>query len=604
LSSAAQAGPTGSTRSPGVATPAASARPARRGEAPAPPVTAGHTVVTSLRAHGADRVFCVAGESYLPVLDALYDTPDIDVVACRHEGSAGFMALADAKLTGKAGLCMVSRGPGAANAAIAVHAAAEDASPLILFVGVVTASAADREAFQDVDCARMFCGVAKAVWTLRDPGAAGEFVARAFRTAESGTPGPVVLEMPEDVLGQPDPRGIPTRRAPTGTFAPALSELGRVRELLATARRPLLLAGERLDTAAGRALLRRVAERHHMAVVTSNKHQHLLPNLHPNYAGHLHNATQPDQLRALDQADLVLAVGTRLDTVTTRGHRFPASPRPHQPLVHVYPDAARIGAYHQPECGFAGDPVAFLDQLMRRPPGPVGPGGLGGPGRSRAAWVADLHRLENDRAVWSAERCGDGVVFGAVATALNQLTSGEATIVVDSGTFTSWIYRYVRFGERGRLLGISSSAMGFGVGAGISAALRSRGEPVVVIIGDGGYLMNGGELITACSRRLPVVFIVANNNSYGTIRLHQEMAYPGRAIGTDLVNPDFARLAEAFGALGIRVQQDHDTGPSLAKALACGGPAVVEVRTSLQHITAWRTLGPAPGGGARQITDT
>jgi acetolactate synthase-1/2/3 large subunit len=559
--------------------------------------TAARTLVGSLRGHGIDRVFCLSGESYLPVLDVLRDLdPEVDVVTCRHEGSAAFMALVDGKLTGRAGVCLVSRGPGAANAAIAVHAAAEDAAPLILLVGGVETGEMGRETFQEIDCGRVFAGLAKAVWTLHDPSAAAELVAHAFRVAESGTPGPVVLTLPEDMLARPDRIGVPSRRAPLGDTRPADPDLDQVRRLLAASRRPLLLAGERLDNAAGRGLLREVAERHRLPVVTSNKYQHLLPNRHPHYAGHLHNATQPRQLDAFDRADLVLAIGTRLDAVTTKGHRFPAAPEPLQPLVHVYPDAARIGAYHRQTLGFAADPVAFLRHLAEPAPAsaPAGaPAGrpAGSPDDERAAWIADLHRFETDKAVWHPVTAADGVVFGAVATALDELTGGDATVIVDAGTFTSWIFRYVRFGERGRLLGVGSSSMGFGVGAGVSAALRAEdGVPTVVIIGDGGYLMNGGDLITACERRLPVVFVVANNRSYATIRLHQERAYPGRQMATDLTNPDFAQLAKSFGALGLTVRTPERVRPCLAMALEYGGPAVVEVHTSLRHINAYRVL--------------
>lgn len=550
--------------------------------------TAAGTLVRSLLAHGVDRVFCVAGESYLPVLDALYGTPEIDVVTCRHEGSAAFMALADAKLTRRAGVCLVSRGPGATNASIAVHAAAEDAAPLVMLVGGVETAEMDREAFQELDCGRHFGSVAKACWTLHHPSAAGELVARAFRAAESGTPGPVVLTLPEDVLGLVDPVGVPTRRATPGLTAPADGDLAGVREVLAAASRPVLLAGARLDTPEGRVVLREVAERHRLPVVTSNKHQHLLPNRHPAYAGHLHNATQAAQLAALGRADLVLAIGTRLDGVTTRAHRFPTAPEPRQPLVHVYPDGARIGAYHRPVFGFTGDPLGFLNRLREwAPTGPI---------RERVGWMAELHRIEVDQSVWSPVSAADGVVFGAVAVAIEELTSGDVAVVVDSGTFTSWIYRYVRFGERGRLVGIGSSSMGFAVAAGVSTALRTGGVPTVAVVGDGGFLMNCGELATAVARRLPLVIVVCDNRSYATIRLHQERVFPGRPVATDLSNPDFARLAESFGALGLAARTEDQVRPCLVKALECGGPAVVEVHTSLDHVTAyrWLTGPPAP----------
>lgn len=547
--------------------------------------TAAATLVASLRAHGVDRVFCVAGESYLPVLDVLYDTaPEspIDTVTCRHEGSAAFAALADAKLTGRAGVCLVSRSPGAANAAIAVHAAAEDATPLILLVGGVPSADLDREVFQNADLGRQFHGVAKAALTLHDPDGVTELMARAFRIAENGTPGPVVLTLPEDVLPRTAPAGSVAGRVWLETTELAGESLAEVRRLLDAAHRPLLLVGSTVDTMTGRRLIREIADHHRIPVVTSNKNQHLLPNQHPCYAGHLHNATKPDQLAMLDRADLVLAVGTRLDSVTTKGHRFPAAPVPHQPLVHVYPDPVRIGGYHRPTIGAAADPVRFLARMRSWP--------AGDPAGTRAAWAAEAHDFEVAKAVWHPVTSDDGVVFGTVVSTLDELTGGQATVVVDSGTFTSWVYRYLRFGDRGRLLGISSSAMGFAMGAGVAAALRVADRPTVVITGDGGFLMNGGELATACQRRARVVFVVANNGSYGTIRLHQEKDYPGRTIATSLTNPDFARLAESFGALGLTASTDEQVRPCLAKALDHDGPSVVEIRTSLRHINAYRVL--------------
>jgi acetolactate synthase-1/2/3 large subunit len=546
------------------------------------PATAATTLVASLAALGVDRVFCVAGESYLPVLDALYGHPVIDVVTCRHEGSAGFAALGDAKLTGRIGVCMASRGPGATNAAIAVHSAAEDATPLLLLIGGVASAVAGREVFQDLDYGRMFCGVAKATLTLTDPTATGELVARAVRIAEGGTPGPVVLTLPEDVIGQPDPLGRPAARTTPTTVELAGAGLASVRDLLEGARRPVLLAGARLDNPAGRRLLAEVAERHTIPVLTSNKHQHLLPNWHPAYAGHLHNATQQAQLSAVDDADLVLAVGTRLDRVTTRNHRFPAGGHPHQPLVHVYPDAERIGRYHRPAVGVPIEPAGFLRQLCAWP--------AADPGGERVGWRDRLHGIEAAKAVWQPVTAPDGIPFGVVAVALDELTAGELTVVVDSGTFTSWIYRYLRFGAHGRLVGISSSPMGFAVGAAVGAALRADGLPTVAVVGDGGLLMNCGELATAVQRQARIVFVVSNNGSYGTIRLHQERHYPGRTIATCLTNPDFARLAESFGMLGLRADTAAEVRPRLAEALAHDGPSLVEITTSLEHITAYHRL--------------
>ena len=544
-------------------------------------MTGAEALVAGLRAHGVDRVFCVAGESYLALLDALYGIAAIDVVTCRHEGSAGFMAIADAKLTGRAGVCLVHRGPGATNASIAVHAAAQDATPLVLLVGHVETRQIGRDAFQELDCVRMFSGLAKAVWVVHDPADAPELLARAFRAAESGTPGPAVLALPEDVLARSGAAATPApaREEP---LAPAQPAVERILALLAEARRPLLLAGGRLASRDGRDALLACSERHSLPVATSNKHQDVFDNRHAHYAGHLHNTTRPRQLETFDRADLVLAVGTRLDEVTTRGGRFPRAPVPDQPLVHVYPDPGRLGAVHRPALSLACDPVELVRALARRPPARLHP--------ERLAWIEELHAIETRNAQWDGAWADDGVVVGDVVATLERLTQGEAVVIVDSGTFTSWVYRYFRFARTGTLLGISSSAMGFGVPAAVASALRVRDVPTVAVVGDGGFLMNGGELATAVAQRLPLVVVVSNNGSYGTIRLHQERAYPGRCIATDLVNPDFALLAEAYGAGGETVSAREELEPVLAAALGSGGPVVVDVATSLSWVTPYERI--------------
>jgi acetolactate synthase-1/2/3 large subunit len=536
--------------------------------------------VAALRAYGVDRVFCVAGESYLPLLEALRAAGDIDVVTCRHEGSAGFAALADAKLTGRPGVVLVSRGPGATNAAVAVHSAAEDAVPLLLIVGQVPRGQTNRPTFQSIDCAALFGGLAKAVWTVHEPARAAEFTGRALHLAGTGTPGPTVLAIPEDVCGSPEPGGRVSAVAPLRA-APAEAVVADITARLAAARRPLLLAGELLSGPGGRAALAAVAGRHGLPVVCVNKHQHLLDNRSRWYCGHLHNSTAAAQRAAFAEADLVLAVGARLDPVTTAGYRFPAAPAPHQPLVQVYPDPQRIGEIIQPAVGVVADPVAFLDALAAVPAGAL----------ERPAWTRRLRDLERANAVWQPTPAPDGIVFGEVVAALDRLTGGAVTVTVDSGGFTSWVYRYLRFAADGTLLGVAGSAMGFAVPAAVAVALRRRAVPTVAVVGDGGFGMNGSELATAVAGRLPLVVVVADNGSYGTIRNHQERVYPGRVVGTDLVNPDFARLAEAYGALGLAVREPDEVEPALAKALAHPGVAVLHVRTSLTHFAAHRRLG-------------
>lgn len=545
--------------------------------------TAARQVVATLRAHGVDRAFGVAGESYLALLDALYDTPEIDVVTCRHEGSAGLAAVADAKLTGRAGVALVSRGPGAANAVISAYAAAADATPLVLLVGQSPLADLDGPAFQEVHCGELFGGLAKGVWTVRAPQRAAELAARAIRVAESGTPGPTVLALPEDVLAAPlpQPAGPPPGRVSRPAAEPDIAELAA---LLERADRPLLVVGSGVATPAARQLLPLVAARHVAAVACTAKRQDRYDNTDPHYAGHLHIATPPWQRAALGEADLIVAVGTRLDAVTTHDYTLLRAPVPDQPLVHVHADPAALGRVYTPAVALAADPAAVLRALST----------LDGPDPRRSAvrrrWVDDLHAREVAHASWEDITAEDGVVFGAVVAALDRLTAGAATVAVDAGNFTSWLHRYYRVRAGGRLLGLAPGAMGFGVPAALAAALRPAAGPVVAVVGDGGVLMTGAELATAVDRRARLCMVIADNGSYGTIRQHQERAYPGRVIGTQLGNPDFAAWATAHGALGLAVTDHAGIEPALAKALDHDGPAVVTVRTSLRHISAYGRL--------------
>ncbi|MEU2989644.1 thiamine pyrophosphate-dependent enzyme [Streptomyces griseoincarnatus] len=539
------------------------------------PRTSARTVAGTLVAHDVDRVFTVAGESYLDVLDALRDVPGLDIVTCRHEGSAAFMAVADAKLTGRPGLCLVSRGPGAANALIGVHTAAQDAVPLLLLVGHVPRSGIGREAFQEIDGGAVFGSLAKAVWTVHEPRTTGEVMERAWRTAVSGTPGPVVVMLPEDVLAAPDPVGPRAAARAPMPAAPPSDAVRRTAALLAGARRPVLIAGGLLAHGDGRAALGEASVRLGLPVLTSNKHQDVFDNRHTHYAGHLNNAVDAARRAVLDEADLILAVGTRLDEVTTGRQRFPAAPVPGQPLVHVHPDPSRLAGTYATAIAAACDGAAFLRALTA-----AAPAGM----PDRAAWLRRLsaQERESSRAPEASDQ-DDGVPFGVVAGALDRMTGGEALVTVDAGTFTRRLCRHLRPSGPGRLLAACSGAMGFGVPAGVAAALRRPGRRVISVVGDGGFLMNGSELATAVARSLPLLVVIADNASYGTIRLHQERRHPGRPVATGLANPDFTALAEAYGALALRVTDGADVEPALARALDHhDGPVVVHVRTSLE----------------------
>jgi acetolactate synthase-1/2/3 large subunit len=540
---------------------------------------AAQLLVAELVAHGVDRVFCVPGESYLAVLDALYDEKRIDVVTCRHESGAGFMAVTDAKLTGRPGVAMVSRGPGATNAAIAVHTAQQDATPFVLFVGQIERKDRGKRAFQEVDYTRTFGDMAKYVVEVHDPARLSEAIAQAFRAATTGAPGPTVVVLPEDMLLDEAPN---TAQGPQPRLLaePAPRSIAEAAALVGKAERPILVAGSRLSAPEAREVLKRAAEAWGVPVALSFRQQDLFDNEHPLYAGHLGYMLPKDQVALYQESDLVLAVGTRLGDVTTQGYVFPTAPRPKQRLIHVYDDAQVLGAVFATDLAVLAEPVAFLRAF----------GELGSGERGRfAAWAERLHRVPAGMARWEPKEAPDGVVFGAVIDGLRRRLGPDAVFVNDAGNFSGWLGRYFPFKPTHRLLGPVSGAMGFGVPGAVAAA-RRLGRRVITLVGDGGFLMTGNELATAIQYNLPVTVIVANNNSYGTIRLHQEKWFPGRSIATDLKNPDFARLAEAFGAKAFRIERTADIDAALEGALAAEGPSLVEVRTSLEHISAFTTL--------------
>lgn len=545
-----------------------------------PGTTVAGALVSALRAHGVDRLFSVAGESFLPLLDALLDAVDIDLVTCRHEGSAGFAAIGDAKLTGRPGVCLVSRGPGAANVAAAVHASHQDATPLLVIAGQVPRASLGRGSFQEFDPVALFGGITKGVWVLHSAGRTAEFCHQALHHARSGTPGPVVLAIPEDVFND-DAGHWPAPAAVRSAGGPAPDVVRAVLTLLNESARPLILAGGLLSDPAGRLALARAAQGHGIPVVCSNKHQDLFDNTDGLYAGHLSNSMPSAQRAALSRTDLCLAVGTRLDAVTTARYTWPCARTGDPPLIHVYPDELRVGERYQPRIGICADPATFLTALAREPSS----------GRGSGAWAAELNALTAAQRPWTPVSADDGVVFGAVATAIDRLAGGTLVLVVDAGGFTSWLYRHVRIGARGRLLGVGSSTMGFAVPAAVAAALRRPSEPVICVVGDGGFQMNGSELAVAAERNARLTVVIANNSCLGTIRDGQERAFPGRVIGTSLANPDFAALATAYGALGLTVTSPDAIEPALAKALDYDGPAVIDVRTSLTHLSAARLLG-------------
>ncbi|KZD08152.1 thiamine pyrophosphate-dependent enzyme [Oceanibaculum pacificum] len=529
---------------------------------------AAQSLVSILHRNGIDRVFCVPGESYLGIMDALLESP-IDVVTARHEASAGFMAIADARLTGRPGVYAVSRGPGATNASIAIHTAEQDAVPLILIIGQIEKKDLRREAFQEIDYGRMFGGIAKWVAEAIDATQIPELTAKAVRIATSGTPGPVVLVIPEDLQfpEAPMPTEVVQQRRPA---IPAPADIADVRALLEQAKRPLIIAGGGLDVPGGREALLGFAEAWNIPVAVSFRRQDLFPNAHRLYAGDLGLANPKKQIDAFQEADLILALGTRLGDITTQNYSFPDYPKPRQKLVHCHDDTRIIGQHFIAEVGIAAAPTALIAALDNAKPA------------SEAAWTERLRGLYADYAAWKPKQAADGVVFGNVVDALNGILAEDGIIVADAGTFASHVYRHVPFHYPQRLLAPIAGAMGYGMPAAVAASLRHPDRQVICLVGDGGFLMTGSELITAIAGKLPVLVIVSNNNSYASIRIHQEKHYPGRVVATDLVNPDFIALAKAYGASTFKIERDADIAPVLRQALDTPGPRFIEVQASLE----------------------
>ena len=539
-------------------------------------------LVECLSLQGLDRAFCVPGESYLPVLDAFSASNQVDLVTCRHEGGAGYMAVADAKLTGRPGVAFVSRGPGATNASIAVHTAEQDGVPLLLFIGQVARADIGRGAFQEIDYQVYFGEVAKWVHTVEDAETLPEVIAAAVRISSTPSKGPVVIVLPEDMLddyAEAEPEG------PQDVLVslPGPGDIDHVAGMIAKAQRPLMIVGG--EAAYSRDALVRVSQEWSVPVATSFKRQDLFDNSHPHYAGHLGFKIPPAQIGIMGDADLILAVGTRLGDVTTQGYVLPQAPTPDQPLVHVYPDAEVLGRNYETEVGFACDVDAFLEGLAaaEAPEPPEG----------RGEWIGRLNDHVEELGAWSADfanEAEDGIDFGHVVAALAPRLDDNAVLITDAGNFSSWLHRHFAFGPRHFLVGTVSGAMGMGVPAAVAAGRRLPGHQIITFVGDGGYMMTGNELATAMRYDVPVKIFVSNNRSYGTIRLHQEKAFPGRTAATELSNPNFAALAEAFGAKGIVIDEVADVERSVEEALAHEGAVVVDVRSSLDHISAYTTI--------------
>jgi acetolactate synthase-1/2/3 large subunit len=536
--------------------------------------TGGQVLVDALRINGVERVFCVPGESYLAVLDALYDKgEDIALTVCRQEGGAAYMAEAYGKLTGRPGICFVTRGPGATNASIGLHTAFQDSTPMLLFVGQVARGCLDREAFQEIDFRRMFGEVAKWVVQIDDAARIPELVSQAFHRAMNGRPGPVVVVLPEDMLCD----SVAVRDAePCQTFAmtPDAQDMARLSSLLAGAARPLMILGGGAWTQQAVADMQAFAEHHALPVALSFRCQDLFDNTHPCYVGDLGLAAGPALQAAVRDADLLLVVGARLGELTTGGYTLVEIPVPRQALVHVHLDVEELGRVYQPTLGINSSMTAFAASARESRP-------------ARApAWSARTRELHDAYQRAREPQASPGAVqMARIVTWLNEQLPQDAILANGAGNYSAWLQRYFQFKRYRTQLGPTNGSMGYGVPAGVAAKLAEPGRTVVAFAGDGCFQMNGQEIGTAVQYGANVIFIVVNNGMYGTIRMHQEREYPGRVSGTDLVNPDFALLAKAYGCHGEVVERTEEFAAAFERARTAGRPALIEIRVSPDALT-------------------
>lgn len=552
--------------------------------------TGGQLVVDSLLAHGVDIVFCVPGESYLAVLDALYEVRDrIRVITCRHESGAAFMAEAYGKLTGRPGVVFVTRGPGACNASIGVHTAFQDSTPLLLFVGQVARDQFDREAFQEVDYRLMYKPLAKWVTQIERADRVPELVGQAFARAMSARRGPCVIALPEDMLLDTVAETVAIR---PGRWNPVAScgqrEVEDSVALLKTAKRPIVIAGGSIWSDDDGKLLAEVASKLSLPVACTFRRQDLLNNANPCYVGDLGYGVAPDLARHVQQADLIIALGTRLGEVPTQGYTLIAPPYPNQRLIHIHPDPTELGRTYVADVAVVSSPGAFLAALQAKEVVP-----------QWQTWAQEC-RSSYERSFEEARPSVGAVHMPDIVRALRAAIPDDAVICTGAGNYTSWVHRYFQFRVRGTLLGPTNGAMGYSVPAAVAAKIAAPSRVVVSFAGDGCFMMTAQELSTAAQHDAKPIYIVVNNGTYGTIRAHQERHYPGRVIATDLRNPDFVTLAQSFGFSAERVLRTGDFATALQRILKAGDGGLIELRVDPQDISTHATLSQIRSAGEAQ----
>lgn len=542
--------------------------------------TGGRILVDQLVLQGCDRVFTVPGESFLAVLDALHDVPQVQTVVCRQEGGVAFMACADGAMTGRPGVAFVTRGPGATNASIGVHVAMQDSQPMILFIGDGARGDRDREGFQEVDFTAMFRPLAK--WAARIDNARRipEYVARAWATAMAGRPGPVVIALPEDMLTEVvEALDRPLVRPPEQD--PDAGAMGAAIDLLKNACAPVAIVGGAGWNAGAAHWFAEFATRIGLPVAAAFRRQDAVDNACPVYAGNLGYGPNPRLVERIKAADVILCVGARLGEATTDGYALITPDHPGQLLIHVHPDPTELNRVYRADLPICAYPHEFAEMA--------------------ALWEDDILPFKDGAEAhgewldWSTPQSPNplgetNLDLGQCVAAMRTRLPADTIICNGAGNFSGWWHRYWRYAAPTCQLAPTAGAMGYGVPAAVAAALREPGRRIVALAGDGDFLMNGQELATAVQYGCDMLVVVVDNGGYGTIRMHQEREYPGRVSGTTLRNPDFAALARAYGAYAETIDTTADFGPVLDRALAKAGVKLLHLKTDIERISVGTTI--------------
>ena len=536
-------------------------------------VNGGRLLVDCLVAQGADRIFTVPGESFLAVLDALHDAPQIETVICRQEGGAAFMACADGAMTGKPGVCFVTRGPGATNASIGVHVAMQDSQPMLLFIGDVDRGMKDREGFQEVDFSQMFGPLAKLVLRIDNPARIPEYVARAWSTALSGRPGPVVIALPEDMLLEQVSGAMPRPAIHRPAQAVCPDAMGVLMDMIGDAAAPVAIIGGAGWHAKARDHFAAFAERIGLPVAGAFRRQDAISNASPVWAGNLGYGPSPKLTARIKAADLIIAVGARLGEATTDSYTLVTPDHPGQLLVHIHPDPDELGRVYRPDLAICADMAEFAE--------------------AAALWDDDLLSFDSGAAAhrewldWTtAKPAPYALDMAACVTAMRGALPDDSIICNGAGNFSGWWHRYWHYNGFPTQLAPTAGAMGYGVPAAVAAALRHPERTVVALAGDGDFLMNGQELATAMQYGCDLLVVLVDNSAYGTIRMHQEREFPARVSGTTLHNPDFAALASAYGGWAARVETNAEFEAALAEAKERKGIRVLHLVIDVEQLSA------------------